>query len=195
MNFFSGGDALSQTKDHNSSKYVHTQHFLIVFYTYLSTDPLWEPRTWLCDDCIERFLLIFDGVGESLAHYRLCICIDINGWFQVQRNNHEAFHSPIKPHKTAPFTETSNTNTQKGFVNPIEETLEKLVPGYFATLADLPTQNCQSIKTRASLFPESCTNGKAQLRLQPKNGVSRTENDLGWMDAFCPHKLINRHIF
>lgn len=102
---------------------------------------------------------------ESSAHCRSCMWIDINGWL-----------NPTKQPQSLGF---QTPNAQKRYVNPVEETLEKLVPGYFATSADLPTQNCQSIRTRAGLLPESCSNGEAQLRSQP-------ENDLG-MDMHFVH--------
>lgn len=44
---------------------------------------------------------------ESSAHCRSCMCIDVTGW--LQRNSHSAFHSPIKPHKTASVAGISNT--------------------------------------------------------------------------------------
>lgn len=113
------------------------------------------------------------------------MCGDLRADFRCRETAAQLFTAPLKPRKQPQSLGFQTPDAGKRYVNPAEETLEKLVPGYFATSADLPTQNCQSQRTRARLLPESRTSGAAELRSQP-------EDDLA--DAFCPYKMMDRHV-
>lgn len=110
------------------------------------------------------------------------MCSDFRADFRCREAATQLFTAPLKPRKQPQSLGFQTPDAGKRYVNPAEETLEKLVPGYFATSADLPTQNCQSRRARARLLPESRASGAAELRSQPEDG-------LGTGRRVCPYKL------